>query len=152
MRNEVTSLVIDGGEPKSDVRNLDELREVIDAAEASTNTILEAAERIEKIARELSNEGEENAARGEDLAHNVITIFEACHFQDLSGQRITRVIQSLAAIDHRINAMVEAWRAGDLVDESALKSHHSNDPLARGPAMTSDTNVVSQDDVDALFR
>ncbi|HEV7265228.1 MAG TPA: hypothetical protein VGN83_09945 [Falsiroseomonas sp.] len=71
-----------------------ELAAVVEATETAANTILEAAEAIQDW-----------ISRGRDpealpaIADRVNAIFEACAFQDLTGQRIRRAIQHLQELE-----------------------------------------------------
>lgn len=39
----------------------------------------------------------------------IVRIFEACNFQDLTGQRITKVVRALSFIEERVDAMMGVW-------------------------------------------
>jgi chemotaxis protein CheZ len=72
-----------------------ELEAVVMATEAAANIILEAAEAIQDwILR-----GARDASAIEQLATKVNAIFEACSFQDVTGQRIRRAIQHLQQVE-----------------------------------------------------
>ena len=43
------------------------------------------------------------------MQERVIKIFEACNFQDLTGQRITKVVATLKFIETHIVRMMEIW-------------------------------------------
>jgi chemotaxis protein CheZ len=81
-------------------------------------------------------------------------IFEACNFQDITGQRITKVVETLKHIDAKIEALVKAMgeeihRAGGA---QAPKHVHGADPdkgLLNGPQLPG--NAVSQDEIDKLL-
>src|SRR5262245_35153704 len=71
-----------------------ELGAVVDGTERATLQILDAAEIIEEAAKLLAasvKQGQERAL-AQDIQDHVLRIFEACNFQDLSGQRITKVL------------------------------------------------------------
>ena len=44
-----------------------------------------------------------------DIQDKVIQIFEACNFQDLTGQRITKVVSTLRFVEDRIMQMMDIW-------------------------------------------
>ena len=48
----------------------------------------------------------------------MISIFEACNFQDLTGQRINKVMTTMKFIEHHINTMMDIWGGVD-----AIKAH-----------------------------
>ena len=72
-----------------------ELEAVVIATESAANIILEAAEAIQ----DWIMSGQRDAAGLEDLAARVNAIFEACSFQDVTGQRIRRAIQHLQQVE-----------------------------------------------------
>jgi chemotaxis protein CheZ len=71
--------------------------------EQATGEILDAVEGIEHAAGEFAGEP---AAR---IGQAVTRIYEACNFQDLSGQRIAKVVTALQHIEGRIEAMIRAF-------------------------------------------
>ena len=81
----------------------DELDAVVGATEKATGEILDCAEQIQTIA-----EGLEDAAAKDQLVTLVTNIFEASNFQDITGQRITKVVKTLKHIEAKIDALVEA--------------------------------------------
>lgn len=131
-------------------RNADELYAVIGATETATNTILAAAEDVGEVAEILAADGdaamEEHA---EALLNAMVTIYQACNFQDIAGQRLARVIASLSLIDKNVTELVETWRSGGT--ETPTDLNGDPDELLHGPASEDDKNVVSQNDIDALF-
>ncbi len=72
-----------------------ELEAVVMATESAANIILEAAEAIQ----DWISGGPRDASGLEDLAAKVNAIFEACSFQDVTGQRIRRAIQHLQQVE-----------------------------------------------------
>ena len=83
----------------------------------------------------------------------MVRIFEACNFQDITGQRITKVVGAIKFIEDRIDRMIEilggqsALRdvelpADDVVDADAA--------LLAGPQLETDPKI-SQDDIDRFF-
>ena len=90
-------------------RSLDEIsssyeRLVVQATEAAANTIMEAAEAIS----DWLHDGKRDAESLEAVAARVNTIFEACTFQDVTGQRIRRAIQHLQQVETMLDEMVPA--------------------------------------------
>lgn len=83
-------------------RATDELDAVVGATEEATNQIMDACDEIQQVASGL------DGARAAALTGAVTRIFEACNFQDVTGQRITKVVQTLRHIEQRIEGLVEA--------------------------------------------
>ncbi len=79
-----------------------ELEAVVQATEEAANRIMEAAEAIGDWLRE----GKSDAASVETMNDKVAAIFEACSFQDVTGQRIRRAIQHLQQVETMLTGMV----------------------------------------------
>jgi len=150
MRRELASLHRDDHadfEALSDV-----LGAIVENTEAASNTILESVEEIDAIVSRLRSAGD--PARNsvfDQISGRVNQVFEACSFQDLTGQRIARVVKSLAFIEARINAMVRIWGkeelarvVGDMVQEQEGDAALLHGPQRAGVAIT-------QADIDKLF-
>lgn len=149
-KNEVGALYARGVTSQSSSRNAQELRAVVSGTETATGTILAAAEKIDSLAAQIARSGDEEIrTRAEAVAEAVVEIFEACNFQDITGQRIAKVVESLEFIEQRIGCMVDVWRAQELI--VPLKTEKSDRDLLNGPSLDGDHGVVNQDDVDALF-
>src|SRR5438874_2486342 len=52
---------------------------------------------------------EQEHALSSDIRDQVVRIFEACNFQDLSGQRIAKVLETLQFVEDRVARMMEIW-------------------------------------------
>lgn len=131
-----------------------ELDAITKHTEQATETILTCAENIDEQAHTLSQETDPAAAklRGEEISDQVVKIFEACNFQDLTGQRINKVVSTLMFIEERVNRMMEIWggEEGFAGVEFEKREHADEDQaLLNGPQL--ENEGVSQDDIDALF-
>ncbi|MEX2649286.1 MAG: protein phosphatase CheZ [Alphaproteobacteria bacterium] len=123
----------------------DELDAIVKATEVATGTILEAAEIIDTAAEKLG---------AGDVRDQVIRIFEACSFQDITGQRIKKVVTALGHIEARIIDLARVF--GDEVrkrrselDRFAKAEPSSAADLMHGPQLPGQGN--NQDDIDALL-
>lgn len=141
------------GEEMTRVTN--ELDAVVDGTEGATETILAAAEFIDETANTLSARvGKEDSELANDIQDKVVKIFEACNFQDLTGQRITKVVGTLRFVEDRIMQMMDIWGGIETFKDISVeeRDHKEGDAaLLNGPALESDTDVATQDDIDALF-
>lgn len=132
-----------------------ELDEVVLDTERATESILSNCEQIETHmdALELQASSPEERAEIEALGQNVVKIYEACNFQDITGQRITKVVNTLKFIEERLDVMMGIWggheefAAIELIEEEVA---HEDELLLNGPAREGGDSV-SQDDIDALF-
>jgi chemotaxis protein CheZ len=128
-----------------------ELDAVVDGTERAAHQIMDAAETIAKAAKSLTTSQTRDDALTREIRDNVQRIFEACNFQDLSGQRIAKVMTMLQFIDESIGRMMEIWGGAE-----AFK-HYSgtagNEPgLLHGPKLAGDSGHVTQDDIDAILQ
>jgi chemotaxis protein CheZ len=131
-----------------------ELDAVVLDTENATNRILAATEAIEELGNRLAAQSNDAAMSGiaDELAERVVEIFEACNFQDITGQRITKVVDTMKFIDERVHRMIQIW------GEEMLTTHAEP---ADGEASTADGDTlhgpalpeqrISQDEIDALF-
>jgi chemotaxis protein CheZ len=134
------------GEVKSATQELDA---VVNATESATNDIMNAAELIDDLASRLKSQAtsQSDASLAEEINEKVVNIFEACNFQDITGQRITKVVNTLAFIDERVSRMMEMWGAEQI--EGQISSVNDDSDLLNGPAPEGEGS--SQDDIDSLF-
>src|SRR5215469_16683699 len=87
----------------------DELDAVVAHTAEATGTILDAAEAMEKLAPTLPSEA------AAIVSGAVTRIYEACNFQDITGQRITKVVSTLKYIEQKIDALLAAFGDGNTV-------------------------------------
>jgi chemotaxis protein CheZ len=122
------------------VRIANELEAVMQGSEQATQKILAAAEEIDQAANNLSaalkNESDQGLAQ--DIRERVIAIFEACNFQDVTCQRVVKVMAALERIEQQISRILE-----ELSRDAAPPTH--------GPRLNGDHGHASQADVDSLF-
>lgn len=133
----------------------DELDAVTRATEAATQAILDEAEKLEQAAATIG--GATAAAIGE----SVTRIYEACSFQDITGQRISKVVTTLRSIEERIDGILQAFgeKLGHepFAKGAALpewrprngKLAHPDEHLLNGPQMPD--KASQQSDIDAIL-
>jgi chemotaxis protein CheZ len=133
-----------------------QLDAVAESAERATQQILDAAEAIEEAANTLSAslKREQEHALALDIRDNVLRIFEACNFQDLSGQRLVKVLSTVRFIEERIAHMTAVWGGIDAFKDYTAAAVAERDRSARlhGPELAGDDGHATQADVDAMFR
>ena len=132
-----------------------ELGAVVGGTEEATQQILEAAEAIDQAATALGKvtSVDQQKALSEEIQERVIAIFEACNFQDLTGQRITKVVNVLRFIEDRVNRMMEIWggmEAFNTIEADESLRRVGDAALLNGPARPT-VDCATQDDIDALF-
>src|SRR5437762_13827047 len=84
-----------------------ELGAVVGGTEEATQQILEAVEAIDQAATALTkvNSLDQQKLLSEEIQERVVSIFEACNFQDLTGQRISTVMNTMKFIEQHICEM-----------------------------------------------
>lgn len=124
----------------------DELDAIVKSTEVATMTIFNACEGMEKILPTL-------AEHHRDAIQNEVTkIYEACSFQDITGQRITKVVKSLRDIEAKVGSIMGILndRMGDMGLNNTSKDERTGDAaLLNGPQMAAD--AISQADIDKLL-
>jgi chemotaxis protein CheZ len=120
-------------------RIADELTATLRDSEQATQKILAAAEDIDRAADNLAATPKNVSGQGlaRDIRERVTQIFEACNFQDLTSQRITKVMAVL----------------GEVADRMAVSEKTSTDnaPPLHGPRLAGDVGHISQRDIDSFF-
>lgn len=153
-KTEIATLHSAGFQGKELGKVTDELDAVVQGTEQATEVILSSAETIEEKVGNLSAKLDgDDQGMANDATEAVMAIFEACNFQDITGQRITKVVKTMRFIEERIDSMMEIWGGMEsFEDVKALDVGPKGDlALLNGPASQDDQNVASQDDIDALF-
>lgn len=136
----------------------DELDAIVAATEDATNGIMEATEMMEGLVDKL----DEQAAQ--TIMDATTKIYEACSFQDITGQRVSKVVSALKEIETKVEAILEMFGFDDEKRAAANRRRQEakaeedaemqagdidEDKLLEGPQLPSNAN--SQDDIDALF-
>lgn len=130
----------------------DELDAIVGATEEATNVILGAMESLEAIAGEMPSEF------GDKVNEAVTQVYEACNFQDITGQRITKVVNALKHIEEKVEALVSAFgdeiakykKAHPDAEEATEEVKKPTDAdLLNGPQLPDDAS--KQAEIDALL-
>jgi chemotaxis protein CheZ len=133
-----------------------ELGAVVGGTEQATQQILEAAEAIDQAAAALSKvtSPDQQKILSEEIQERVVSIFEACNFQDLTGQRISKVMATMKFIENHITVMMDIWGGIDAIKSHApviVDTREGDARLLNGPKTEGGVGHASQDDIDALF-
>lgn len=155
-KQEIATLVMTSFTNPEMGRVSQELNAVIGGTETATHRILQAGEEIEEAAKTLGaaikNIQDQDLAR--DILDQVTSIFEACNFQDLAGQRITKVTATLKFIEEHILRLMAIWGGPEQFTdaEPAAKAERESHPkLVNGPKLDGERGYVSQKEIDAMF-
>ncbi|OKH87837.1 hypothetical protein [Thalassospira sp. TSL5-1] len=140
-----------------------ELDSIVEATEEATANILENVENIDTVAHNIRSSATDDYVQGlaDDIVELVVKVFESCNFQDLTGQRITKVVNTMKYIEERVNRVIEIWGEEDFEDFDLPPDPKGLDNLdktvTRAPANQEKNNqteidqIFSQDEIDALF-
>ena len=125
----------------------DQLDAVVKATEETTGAILDAAEELEQLTSEVTG------AVAEKITNITTKIFEAFNFQDITGQRISKVLNSLKHIETKVKALALAC-GQELNRENAQSTRKGapkgEDALLEGPQLPGAGN--SQKEIDTLLN
>lgn len=124
-----------------------ELAATVEATECAATRIMECAEAI------LEADVSDPEAYLQTVNAQVTAIFEACAFQDITGQRITRARENLDLIETRVSRFAEAvdgaGSSGPVDDREAPRERRKSDAMLNGPAHEGEGH--SQDEIDSLL-
>lgn len=120
----------------------DELEAVLGATEEATGTIMDACEAIQG---KLDHMDSMVASVVED---EITRIFEACSFQDITGQRISKVVKAIKDIDEKVQNVLAAI-GGQAAAATGDDERTGDDRLLNGPQLPE--NSVTQDDIDKIL-
>jgi chemotaxis protein CheZ len=140
-RREISALRVDDIMDRDIPFATDELDAIVQHTAVATNAILESCEMLDDIAAGVSGDV---AARLRDA---VTKIYEACGFQDITGQRITKIVTTLKAIEDKVSRIVTMF--GPRVEQPSTSQASAPAGLLNGPQLTS--NAMAQSDIDKLL-
>lgn len=132
-----------------------QLDAIVQATETATQDILDCTEQVEEVIKRMvamDPENEELLNLSDEAGGHLIKIMEACGFQDITGQRVTKVGKTLGLIEQRIAAIIAIWgaEAFEAIPVEEPEPEPENDEaLMSGPQL--EGQGISQDDIDALF-
>ncbi len=123
----------------------DELDAIVEHTAVATNAILESCELLDEVTATVTGEA---AARLQDA---VTKIYEACSFQDITGQRITKVVTTLKVIEAKVAQIMTTFGVPTEPNEprQAVVDADGHAALLNGPQLPS--NAMDQSDIDKLL-
>lgn len=116
---ELSALLTDGKEHRIP-RAAGELGAAVDAMDKAADQILRSAEVIDDSAKMLAGAQLADYQRdlAQDIQEQVVSIYETCNFQDRSGQRIGKVIETLGQVEVNLIALVKQNRFPGRADQT----------------------------------
>ena len=127
----------------------DELDAIVRHTAAATDAILEACEALDAVADGL------DASVSEQVQAATTKIYEACSFQDITGQRIGKIVATLKTIEQKVAAMMQALpprpegEAGSARGEVNAASVDDPASLLNGPQLPE--AALEQAEIDRLL-
>ena len=144
-KSEIAALRVEEINESQIPRATDELDAVVEHTAAATNEILDVCDVLEGLQAQVP------AAQAEILAGAVTRIYEACSFQDITGQRIGKVVAALKAIEARVALVTARFDPAGRAPPPAKPPA----PLSEGRALASGPQLPamasSQDEIDKLL-
>ncbi|MCW9040175.1 MAG: protein phosphatase CheZ [Rhodospirillales bacterium] len=150
-KKEIAALRPDDVKDKFIPSATDELDAIIEATANATNEIMDAVEIVEGVMDAVEG------TSADMLGDATTKIYEACTFQDITGQRITKVVKALKDIEARVDGLLGAF--GDEIEKHASvtpkpgkkkkKGEITDEDLLEGPQLPS--SAKNQAEIDALL-
>ncbi len=124
----------------------DELDAIVAHTASATHAILACCETLDEVGSAASG------AMAAKLSDATTRIYEACSFQDITGQRITKVVGTLKTIEAKVANIIAAF--GERIDPLAAalpagSSETTEVSLLNGPQLP--TAAMDQSDIDRLL-
>jgi len=121
----------------------DELDAIVEHTATATNAILSSCETLDDVATSLTGEA---AMKLQDATTR---IYEACSFQDITGQRITKVVGTLKTIEAKVTQIVSTFGTSERAVPMAATAETAESALLNGPQHPA--VAMDQSDIDKLL-
>ncbi|HRO03210.1 MAG TPA: protein phosphatase CheZ [Terricaulis sp.] len=115
---------------------------IVETTESAANQIMQAVDEIMNARVDLSP-----AAYRSFVEEKCLAVLEACSFQDITGQRITKVVETLLTLEDKLAALSSLL--GEEAEAAPEPAPEGEAVLLNGPAMPGEG--VDQDEIDKLF-
>jgi chemotaxis protein CheZ len=147
-RHELAAL-IGASKERRMARAAGELGAAVAGMEIATQKILHQAEGIDECAKALAATLQDDYKRGlaQDIQDHTVQIYEASNFQDIAGQRIAKVIETLNLIEQQLSGMLTRCDGGT----AGPAAKAAENGLINGPKLDGDAGHASQTDIDEMF-
>jgi chemotaxis protein CheZ len=142
-KSEIAALRVDDITDSHIPSATDELDAIVQHTAGATHAILESCETLDAVADGIAGEV---ATRLQDAT---MRIYEACSFQDITGQRITKVVGTLKTIETKVAQIVDAFGERATPELRAAIAAPARDDLLNGPQLP--TSAMDQSDIDRLL-
>lgn len=142
-----------------------QLDTIVQMTEAATGRIMDECDKLNTFHNDLRERLlamdpplDPNAMAGVDDSINeamtsITHIYEACNFQDITGQRIQKVVRALQEVERQVLRMVVVFglmQNEDTLDAETKAELEAEAHLLEGPQLPG--QGLEQDDIDALLN
>jgi len=141
VKSEISTLTEEESSDNRFRRATAELYEIVTSTARATDDILSAAEQIKEISDKLPPD---YAAQRESIGKHCLNVFQACSFQDITGQRIAKVVKTLDYVEQRVSAMLAIGAAGDEAQAAQ--------PMAAAVAHAVQGSIAPQREAETLLN
>ncbi len=132
----------------------EQLDAVVKATEKASDTIMGAMENNDTLVMDIKKMVKDPsvAAKLDKISENGAAVFEACSFQDITGQRIGKVAKSLGYVEKHVNVLIDTWGRGEVekIEVKPDQEKTADEKLLHGPQI--EGKGVTQDEIDKLFQ
>jgi chemotaxis protein CheZ len=131
-----------------------ELDAIVGDTEQATQSILKATEEIDQAAIMMSTmvRTEHEKGLASDIQERAVQIFQACNFQDLTGQRVNKVLSTLKFVEEHVGRLLEIWSALEQFQPVVLTEAGEDEKrFLNGPKLDGDRGHSSQGEIDSIF-
>ena len=155
LRKEIAGIAQEKNEQTAFDGMADRLDAIVESTAHATDTILAAMEGIDGFVERLRAHPEptEIDSLCDGITTKTVEAMEACSFQDLTGQRINKIVGSMKFVEERINAMADLFGRKEvyaLTDQWELPQQMDGGVTLEGPQRAG--QGISQDEIDQLFN
>lgn len=142
-RREIAALKVDDITVSYIPGATDELDAIVAHTAAATESILEACETLDIMGAAFEGEVAQR------LQEATSKIYESCSFQDITGQRITKVVSTLKTIELTIARIVDTFGIMPDTKLEIIAGFAESDGLLNGPQLPA--SAMDQSDIDKLL-
>lgn len=141
----------------------DQLDAIVQQTEKATGSIMDSCEQLESMNQRVVDKLishdpplDEDVLAGVDDAltesqSHITNIFESCNFQDLTGQRIMKIVKTLREVERQVLRMVVVFGLQNkTVEEDVRKKLEDEAEVLEGPQLPG--NSLEQDDIDDILN
>lgn len=152
-KKEVANLRLPENKRQNMEQATSELDEIVKTTEEATNQIISSSEEIDRAVSNMRSSGVLSQVEIDKIQNEYLNIMMACSFQDITGQRISKIVGALYAIEEKVDQLMDllgveyesTTRKNDKQSSEDPDQHLMNGPVAPGE------EAINQSNIDSLF-